>query len=154
MRTLTEDSLAKIKEFESTGFAKSSSVLLNYVRNKKDIDVKMFRYGITARAGRKGGTRYSSIDIFGERIVYIYRVEYKDNFVDFIVDKFLNKNPDPDTNLRKAFTRILHLNGLHWHGCSCMKEYNEKSRKSLSITKDNDKRVQKIRSRFLDQDEP
>jgi len=126
LRALTKDSLAKIKEFEIAGFAKSSPVLLNYIRNKKDINVRMFRYGTSARAGRKGTTKYSSIDIFGERTVYIYHIEYKDNFVDFIVDKFLNKNPDPDKGLRAAFTRTLHSNGLHWHGCSCMREYNEK----------------------------
>lgn len=126
MRTLTKDSSTKIKEFESTGFTKSSPVLLNYTRNKKDINVRIFRYGATARAGRKGTIRYSSIDIFGERIVYIYNIEHKDNFVDFIVDKFLNKNPDPDKGIRSAFTRALHLNGLHWYGCSCMREYNEK----------------------------
>ena len=126
MRTLTKDSLAKIKEFEDRGFAKSSNVLLNYVRNKKDINVKIFRYGATSRAGRKGTTRYSSIDIFGERSVYIYHIEHKHNFTKFLVDKFLDKNPDPDKGIRCAFTRILHSNGLCWYGCSCIREYDEK----------------------------
>lgn len=121
MRTLTHGSLIQIKEFESLGFAKSSSVLLNYIRNKKDINVRIFRYGALARTGRKGKTRYSSIDIFGERCAYIYCIEHNEDFIKFLVNKFLNKNPDPDKGLRSAFTRILHTNKLHWYGCSCIR---------------------------------
>lgn len=123
MRTLTEKTLKEIQEFEFVGFARSSPVLLNHIRNKKDANARIFRYGASARSGRKGTTKYSSIDIFGERIVYIYYIEYKEDFVDFIVGKFLKKNLDPDKGLRIAFTRILHSNGLHWYGCSCIK-YN------------------------------
>jgi len=123
LRTLTEKTLRDIREFESAGFARSSPVLLNHIRNKKDANARIFRYGASARSGRKGTTRYSSIDIFGERIVYIYYIEYKEDFVKFIVNKFLKKNFDPDESIRKAFTRILHSNGLHWYGCSCIK-YN------------------------------
>lgn len=125
MRTLTHDSLTKIEEFESVGFARSSNALLNYVRSKKNINIKIFKYGTSARAGRKGTTRYSSIDIFGERVVYIYYIKHKEGFTKFIVDKFLNKNPDPDKGLRSAFTRILHTNGLHWYGCLCVKKDDE-----------------------------
>lgn len=128
--TLKKDALMQINEFESLGFAKSSRTLLNYIRNKKDINVRIFRYGTSARTGRKGRTRYSSIDIFGDRCTYIYYIEHKEDFVEFLVNKFLSKNPEPNRGIRTAFTRILHTNRLHWYGCSCIRYYHNENDKN------------------------
>jgi hypothetical protein len=36
--------------------------------------------------------------------------------VDFLVEMFYEKNPNPDVEIRKVFTRLLHLHRLHWFG--------------------------------------
>ena len=112
MRTVSDKSLREIKEFESSGFARSSRALLNYVRRYRCSYTKTFTSGKTGR----------SIDIFGICITYIYDIRHKKEFIDFLVDKFLAKNPDPDMSIRKAFTRMLHTNGLHWKRCLCIEK--------------------------------
>ena len=114
MRPISDKSLREIQEFKFLGFARSSHVLLRHMRKYNDSHLRIFKSGVTARAG---SIKYSSIDIFGGSIVYIYDVRRKKEFVDFLVNRFIAKNPDPDAGIRKAFTRVLHYNGLHWDGC-------------------------------------
>jgi hypothetical protein len=64
----------------------------------------------------RGGTRYSSLDIFGETISTWYEPENPKEFVESLVRKFYAKNPDPSPEIRRAFTRLLHQHNLHWEG--------------------------------------
>lgn len=115
-----DKSLKEIQKFESAGFAKSSHVLLNYMRKKNDSNIRIFRPGI----GRSGA--YVRTDIFGNRFfVHIYDVRSKKKFVGYLVNIFLTNNPDPDINIRKAFTHMLHNNGLHWEQCSCINKEDD-----------------------------
>lgn len=118
-RRLGEEALKEIKDFEEMGFARSSPKLTNYIRSKKEIYAKIFRPSALLSTGRRGSSKYSSYDIFGDRHSYWYIIERKNIFIDFLVDKFMKRNPDQGKGIRSAFTQVLHLNGLHWHGCSC-----------------------------------
>jgi hypothetical protein len=79
------------------------------------------------RGGRKGAIKFSSIDLFGKRCIReIYLVSDFDYFNRFMSRRlqmlFIRANPNPDRNLRKAFTHFLHDYGLHWSGCYHLKE--------------------------------
>lgn len=108
-----------IQELNEKGFVRSSPRLLYRIRINDMSNVKFFRPNVGASAGTKGSAKYSSIDVFGGHIVYCFDIRRKKEFVDFLVAKFFGANGDPDESIRKAFTRILHSNGLHWEGCSC-----------------------------------
>ncbi len=121
---MANDSLNEIKEFESLGFAKSSRSLLQYMRNNNCAYVRIFRPGTSPKTGSRCSGSYTSMDFFGpifgaHRISFLYDSRRKKDFVDFLVDKFLTKNPEPSIGIRNAFSRLLHENGLHWRGCSC-----------------------------------
>ena len=102
----------EIIEFETIGFSRRSEKLLDYIR-KNNILVKIFNSTKTKGANRSKGP----IKVIGEYYKYYYKIEYKKEFVDFLVRKFYRINPDPDLSIKRAFTRILHNNGLHWAGC-------------------------------------
>lgn len=126
-RTMMDKTIKEIKEFKDKGFAKSSRLLMRYLRHgengqkSENIIFKIFKTGTSSQLGRQGSTKYTSTDIFGDRDVYYYDIKKEKDFVDFLVNKFLTKNPDPDESLRKVFSRLLHSNGLHWYGCVCNK---------------------------------
>lgn len=84
-------------------------------------DIRFFRSGSVSTSG-KGSIKYSSSDIFGDRHAYCFDIKRKKEFVDFLVTKFFKVNKDPDDNIRKAFSRILHQHGLHWEECRCRKK--------------------------------
>lgn len=111
----------EIIEFEITGFSRASDKLLDYIR-KNSILFKIFNSTKTKGASRS----YGPVKIIGDYYRYYYNIEYKEEFVDFLVEKFYRINPDPDQSIRKAFTRILHNNGLHWAGCCCVINQNDK----------------------------
>lgn len=102
----------EIIEFEMIGFTRPSEKILDYIRTK-NILTKMFNSTKTKGSNRKNGP----IKIFGDYYRYYYKIECKKEFVDFLVRKLYENNPDPEPKIRKAFTRILHDNGLHWEGC-------------------------------------
>lgn len=115
MSTVAED----VQELNEKGYIKTSPRLLYYIRTNNMFDIKFFRPGVARSSGSKGSSEYSSIDIFGEYCVYCYDIGHIKEFVDFLVSKFFSVNENPDDSIRKAFTRILHSNGLHWKGCCC-----------------------------------
>ncbi len=111
-----------IQELNTKGYAKISSRLLYHIRNKNMSDIKFFRPGSITTSGSKGSIKYSSSDIFGDHHAYCFNIKRKKEFVDFLVAKFFNVNQNPDTNIRKVFTRVLHQHGLHWDECVCGKK--------------------------------
>lgn len=117
-----ENFFLEIQELKEKGFVKSSQRLLYYIRTRGYPNIKIFRTGITAGSGRKGTTKYSSIDIFGDHHNYCYDINRKKEFVDFLVRKFYTNNDNPDMNIRKVFSRMLHAHGLHWDECACKKK--------------------------------
>lgn len=103
-----------ITEFELMGFAGASSRLLVYIRRHYML-IRIF-----SNARSKGANRsYGSGKVFGDYRKYYYKIDYKDEFVEFLVKKFYENNPDPCPGLKMAFTRMLHQNRLHWKGCTC-----------------------------------
>lgn len=99
-------------EFEMVGFARPSIKLLDYLR-EKNILFKTFNPTKTKGADRANGP----IKVIGDYHKYYYKIECRKEFVDFLVQKFYKKNPDPELIIRKAFTHMLHDNGLHWERC-------------------------------------
>ncbi len=108
----------EITEFKDSGYARSSVKLLYYLRHYIP-SFKIFRPSCVTGSCRKGPNIYSPFDIFGDNYSYYFDKERKEDFVDFLVIKFLTKNKSPDIGIRKAFTRILHYHGLHWEYCTC-----------------------------------
>ncbi len=119
---MAENDVDEIQELNEKGFAKTSGILLYYVRNNDVPNIKIFRTGSRVSSGSKGAIKYSFSDIFGDRHTYCFDIRRKKEFVDFLVGKFFMVNEDPDSNIRKAFTRILHQHGLHWDECRCGKK--------------------------------
>lgn len=111
-----------VQELNKKGFVKISSRLLYYIRNNGVLYIRFFRPGTVAVSGSKGSIKYSSSDIFGDRNCYCFDTRRKKEFVDFLVTKFFMINENPDANIRKVFTRILHQHGLHWDECVCGKK--------------------------------
>ena len=107
-----------IGEFETKGFieSQSDSYILARLRNQYREYLKIFSSGFGVSAGRTG-SKYGIYDIFGNRICYYYDSRKESQFVDHLVKKFYDKNPVPDKEIRKVFTRILHVHRLHWYGC-------------------------------------
>lgn len=111
--------LTTIEEFETKGFVESpynASYILKKLRQKFGENLKLFNTGYNLAIGRTGA-KYGTYDIFGKRLCYYYDVRRNKEFVDFLVNKFFDKNPEPDKEIRKSFTRILHSHRLHWFGC-------------------------------------
>ena len=128
-RRICENSLKEIQELNKKGFVRKTSRLLYYIRNSDRPDIKFFRSGSVSASGSKGDVKYSSYDIFGEHFVYFFDVRRKKEFVDFLVAKFLTTNKNPDANIRKAFTRILHSHGLNWYGQWSKNDLEEQEKK-------------------------
>ncbi len=105
-----------IKEFESKGFVEpfSNRYVIRKLR-KNNQYFKIFDGGYKTSAGRL--TKCGVYKIFGKRIIYYYDIRRKEEFVDFLINKFYGNNPDPDRELKSQFTRILHSHGLCWPGC-------------------------------------
>jgi hypothetical protein len=110
--------LPDVYEFETEGFVKSSrnKTVLNRLRSQYGTYLRMFNAGCNNSIGRSGA-KYGSYDIFGNKICYYYDIRKESEFVDFLTRLFYENNPDPDEEIRKVFTRILHLHKLHWLGC-------------------------------------
>lgn len=118
---MVENDVDDIQELNEKGFARISKRLLYYIRTNNMSDIKFFRPGSINASGGKVSIRYSSSDIFGDHRAYCFDIKRKKEFVDFLVGKFFRVNEDPDSGIRKAFTRTLHQHGLHWDGCICKK---------------------------------
>ena len=116
------DRVDDVQELNEKGFAKTSGRLLYYMRNNDVPNIKIFRAGGRVSSGSKGSIKYSFSDIFGDRHTYCFDIRRKKEFVDFLVAKFFMVNEDPDSNIRKVFTRLLHQHGLHWDECRCGKK--------------------------------
>ena len=108
-----------IEEFEKKGFVAApdnASYVLVKFRERFGENFKIFNTGYSVSIGRTGA-RYGTYDIFGCRMCYYYDIRKEIEFVDFLIKKFFDKNPEPDKEIRKIFTRILHYHRLHWFGC-------------------------------------
>lgn len=122
-----------IEEIEAKGFVETpnnSSYVLIKLRERLGENLKIFNAGFNISVGRTGA-RYGTYDIFGDRICYYYDIRRDKEFVDFLIKKFFDKNPDPDKEIRKIFTRILHYYRLHWFGCC----HSGKSRYGKNVEK-------------------
>ena len=110
--------LELMDEFEIKGFVKcpSGNQSLNKLREQYGEYLKIFNSGYNISVGRTGA-KYGTYDIFGDRTCYYYDIRKEKEFVNYLVEKFYEKNPDPDKEIRKVFTRILHIHRLHWFGC-------------------------------------
>lgn len=115
---MTIDIKDEIRTLKDIGYVRSSSRLLYHIRTKnqdlKGIEIRFFDPRIGSSS--LGSIKYSCWDILGERHIYYFDIEKKEKFVNFLVNKFYEKNPDPERGLKKAFTRLLHLHRLHWPG--------------------------------------
>lgn len=125
-------------EFEMVGFARPSDKLLDYLR-EQNILFKTFNPAKTKGSSRANGP----IKVIGDCHKYYYKIECREEFIDFLVQKLYKKNPDPELIIRKAFTYILHDNGLHWDGC-CF-ENKKKLRKNKENIKN--EKIRKIKKR-------
>lgn len=108
-----------ICEFETKGFVKtphSRNTVLNRLRYQYGEYLRIFRAGCNNSVG-KASAKYGVYDVFGNKISYYYDIRKKDKFVNFLVEMFHEKNPNPDMEIRKVFTRLLHTHRLHWFGC-------------------------------------
>lgn len=117
----------EIKIFMKQGYARSSTILLYNIRAKnpdlKGINIRFFH---PKAGGSKsiGSIKYSCMDILGETYAYYFDIGRKEKFANFLVKKFYENNPIPEKGLKKAFTKLLHLNGLNWS-----EEYTGKKKK-------------------------
>lgn len=113
----------ELEEFESRGFIQHSGNvnLLRRLRVQYGEYFRMFKSG-TRGCGCCPSSRHGSWNIFGHHLYYYYDIRKKEDFVKFLTEKFYNKNPLPDTNIRREFTRLLHYHGLHWEECYCLEK--------------------------------
>lgn len=118
----------EIKMFIEKGYARSSSILLRNIRIKnpelRDVQIRVFCPN-SGSSGSIGSIKYTSIDLLGERYTYYFDTEKREKFANFLVEKFYENNPNPEKGMKKAFTRLLHLHGLHWS-----EEYTGKKKKT------------------------
>jgi hypothetical protein len=106
-------------EFETEGFVKTphnKNAVLNRLRSQHAEHLRIFRAGCNNSVG-KACAKYGVYDVFGNKICYYYDIRKKDKFVNLLVEIFYEKNPNPGVEIRKVFTRLLHLHRLHWFGC-------------------------------------
>lgn len=109
----------EVYEFETKGFVKTphrNVIVLHMLRCQYGEYLRMFRAGSKTSVGRSKAT-YGTYDIFGDKISFYYDIRKEAEFVNFLIELFYEKNPNPDMEIRKAFTRMLHLHNLHWPGC-------------------------------------
>lgn len=108
-----------IEEFRSKGFVKCISKNnqgLIKLRELYGEHLKILNFGNKISAGRTG-SKYGIYEIFGNKICYYFDERRSKEFVNYLVEIFYDKNPNPDKEIRKAFTRMLHAHRLHWFGC-------------------------------------
>ena len=119
----------EIKILLEQGYARSSAILLYSIR-AKDPELKgiQIRFFDPKSGGSKslGSIKYTSIDMLGESYTYYFDIERTEKFVNFLVEKFYENNKNPEKGLKRAFTRLLHLHGLHWSGEFTRKMKNAK----------------------------
>jgi len=115
-----------MKMLVKQGYARSSSILLHNIRIKnpelKGIQTRVFEP--KSGSSSLGSIKYTGRDILGDMYAYYFDIERKEKFANFLVKKFYENNPNPEKGLKKAFTRLLHLHGLHWS-----EEYTGKKKK-------------------------
>ena len=58
----------------------------------------MFRAGSKTTVRRAKAT-YGTYDIFGDKISYYYDKRKEDKFVNFLIESFYEKNPNPDVDM-------------------------------------------------------
>ena len=80
----------------------------------------IFSLGINLAAFFSGILSGNSINYFAKK-----------NFSGHLVELFLEKNPNPNQNIRRAFTRLLHDNNLHSELCSEKLHYTNVSISTL-----------------------
>lgn len=119
-----------IQIFLEQGYARSSAILLYNIRAKipefEGMHIRFFDSKIGGSS--QGSMKYSIRDILGENnYMYYFNIDNTEKFVNFLVKKFYEKNPNPEKGLKKAFTRLLHLHGLHWS-----EEYIGKKKKTIN----------------------
>ena len=106
-----------ISEFEKNGFVRSHHNTINKLRSSS-LYRKYFRIFKSAMIDtNRRNPKYSARDIFGDKLVYYYDKRREKEFINFLVERFYEKNPQPDQYMRRTFTRILHHHNLCWHGC-------------------------------------
>lgn len=119
-RPISKDHLSIIEEFKRYGFTKLISgdkYLLTILRREYRDSLRIFKSGYGVSAGRTG-SMYGTYDIFGDKVLYYYDIRRKEEFVDFLVRKFFELNPDPKQCIKRVFTKMLHYHGLCWPECS------------------------------------
>ena len=106
-----------IIEFERQGYVKSegNSNTIKKLRRKYRTYFKIFDSSVFRYHGRN--PKYSSEQLFGERLIFYYDIRREKEFVDYIVKIFYDKNSQPNREMRASFTRILHYHNLCWFGC-------------------------------------
>lgn len=104
-----------LKEFEDKGFVPSFSNSRFLSKLRERYSYKVFNAGCKISAGRL--SKYGIYEVFGKRMTYYYDIKRKDEFVNFLVEKFYSQNPDASSDLQGSFTRLLHIHGLCWAGC-------------------------------------
>ena len=77
---------------------------------------------IGINSGHKGGRKFTSINLFGSRVIresyYVLDWEKFSKFISMKLEvMFRATNPDPPKQLKRAFTHFMHNFGLHWTGC-------------------------------------
>ena len=82
---------------------------------------RQFR-SVGVNSGQRGGRKFSSITLFGRRMLYeSYFVSDWERFSYFMGMKlelmFRATNPNPPRQLKLAFTRFMHNFGFHWTLC-------------------------------------
>jgi|SRR3989304_1909865 len=118
----------EIKMFVERGYARSSTTLLYRIRIKDpELNGIQIRFFDPKSGGSKslGSIKYTSRDMLGETYTYYFDIERREEFANFLVKKFYENNPNPEKGLKKAFTKLLHLNRLNWS-----EEYTGKKKKS------------------------
>ncbi len=124
--------MIEVSKFETEGFVKSSknTTVLYKLRNQYGEYLRIFNAGSNTSVGGTGA-KYGSYDLFGDKICYYYDIRKESKFIDFLIRIFYEKNPNPDGDIRKSFTRILHTHKLHWFGC----RHEGKDRPDVDVAK-------------------
>lgn len=119
-------------ELSSEGYCKASGGLSHYLHDHPELRSSVFRFSNGLRSEGGGLVRYSTIDIFGERLVFyvLDSEEAKKDFSEYLTKIFLNKNPVPTSGMKNVFTRLIHQYDMHWEGCSHKSQINGIYRKS------------------------
>ncbi len=98
----------EVKEFLEAGFSRTKGNIIAKLR-ARGVKYQIF----SADKCSKGGYRYGQYALFGvQRFKYVYDMERKSEFIEYLTALFNEVNPDASIGLRRAFTKILHNNRL------------------------------------------